>query len=1049
MKKINISILTILLALFLSLQVDTIGGEKGDRKSNKPSLSKASVNPAQSLMNINNITSWVGQDGFHDWVVASSYNGAFPKGASVGAIFAEGIVWGGKVSDGGSQLIRVNGNTYGTGAAPLTRVFRVRPDYVSGDLSSDAASFFDKPLGAVTESDIQTIRDQYALDWQEWPAEEGALYKDVNEDGQYDPSIDIPGIPGAAQTLYIKYDDSKSASNYGSIPIGLEVSETYWAYAYSGALGNVIYKKVDIIYKGTPTSAANSKIDSMFIVQWADPDLGNAGDDFAGCDTTLNLGYTYNSSAVDATYESAGFVPPSVGYDFLQGVSQFTGNPADSAIFNLKWRKGYKYVNPKPMSSFAYFAAGGTWSDPGFDYDGTLEFYNLMRGKLPIPRYPNGENFPEAAATTTPFGTYLVPGDPVAGTGKIDGSVDTPGDRRLMVTNGPISMSLGDTAQVVVALVGAFGSDYLNSVTQLKQNDETAQIVFDQLFQLPSIEPPVVKVAPLHNSVVLNWGNNQQSVETIENFEDQNYTFEGYLLYQLPSASSSPEDGVLLANFDLVNGVTAVYDTTTDKFGTANPELVVPGTDNGIKRFFHITDDAVRGGSLRDGQTYYFSVVSYAVNPAPLLPFHALKSSAVTLSVTPQQPDPGVRYGSVVGDTLLASHDTGTSDGFVVPLVVDPTKTTGNDYKVTFENVEGSFLWSLTNVTDNKVVLANQSNQSGDDNYPIVDGLIVKVVGPDVAINDWSAAGTRWFSGTNWGGSQFFGGMDLGANFFGSDVDVTDYVPVQLVWTGGAGKETPSVENGWSQGAVYLRSDGYSYQGAGWMPFQAFDVSNPDNPVQVNVSFVEDANDGSANMQWDMGWDGSGFKDNGGREYIFISKTAYDPNYYGTDPDGTFNDVLYAIWPSSRGSHPYLEAPFTFDIIPNYANTDGDVFTFSAPSVTNDPNLAKADVDKVNVFPNPYYGTHGRETSRSNHYVTFNHLPDNAIIRIFDLSGVLVKTINHIETSGQFDTWDLRNENGLPVASGIYIVYVDMPKLGKSKILKLAVVQEEQILQIY
>ncbi len=471
MKKINIYLLITIFTLVFGFQEYSFGSYKGDQKSKKPSLSKTAADPAQSVISVNNITTWVGNNGFHDWVVASSWNGAFPNGSNVGAIFAEGIVWGGKVNDGASPTIRVNGNTYGSGCAPITRLFRVRPDYKTGDLSKDAANFFAKSLGSVTDADIQQLRDQYEKDWNEWPANEGALYKDVDGDGQYNPDVDIPGVPGAAQTIFIKYDDSRSSSNYGSPPIGLEVSETYWAYAYSGALGNVIYKKVDIVYKGTPTSAANSTIDSMYIVQWSDPDVGAAGDDYAGCDTALNLGYAYSSGATDATYEGVGLAPPAAGYDFLQGVSQYTGVATDSAIFNLKWRKGYKYVNPKPMSSFEYFAAGGTWSDPSFSYNGTLEFYNLMRGKLPIPRYPSGEPFPESVSTVTPFGTYLTDGDPVAGTGKIDGAVDGPGDRRIMVTNGPITMSLGDTAQVVIALVGAIGTDNLNSVAKIKKND--------------------------------------------------------------------------------------------------------------------------------------------------------------------------------------------------------------------------------------------------------------------------------------------------------------------------------------------------------------------------------------------------------------------------------------------------------------------------------------------------------------------------------------------------------------------------------------------------
>jgi len=104
---------------------------------------------------------------------------------------------------------------------------------------------------------------------------------------------------------------------------------------------NAVFKKVQIIYKGTTQTPANSHIDSMYICQWSDTDLGLPGDDFAGCDTNLNLGYTYNYSEYDKYYNSIGLAPPAVGYVFLQGVSEYTGNLNDSAIVNLKWCKGY------------------------------------------------------------------------------------------------------------------------------------------------------------------------------------------------------------------------------------------------------------------------------------------------------------------------------------------------------------------------------------------------------------------------------------------------------------------------------------------------------------------------------------------------------------------------------------------------------------------------------------------------------------------------------------------------------------------------------------
>ena len=76
-------------------------------------------------------------------------------------------------------------------------------------------------------------------------------------------------------------------------------------------------------------------------------------------------------------------------------------------------------------------------------------------------------------------------------------------------------------------------------------------------------------------------------------------------------------------------------------------------------------------------------------------------------------------------------------------------------------------------------------------------------------------------------------------------------------------------------------------------------------------------------------------------------------------------------------------------------------------------------------------------------------MPANATIRIFDLAGVLVRTIEKNSAATQFQQWDLRNDNNYPVASGIYVAYIDMPDQAKTKVLKLAIIQEVQVLPVY
>jgi len=77
-------------------------------------------------------------------------------------------------------------------------------------------------------------------------------------------------------------------------------------------------------------------------------------------------------------------------------------------------------------------------------------------------------------------------------------------------------------------------------------------------------------------------------------------------------------------------------------------------------------------------------------------------------------------------------------------------------------------------------------------------------------------------------------------------------------------------------------------------------------------------------------------------------------------------------------------------------------------------------------------------------------LPAYAKVRIVNLAGVLVRTLEKSDPT-QFLRWDLQNDSGLPVASGIYIAYIELKDakgtdLG-TKTVKFAIIQEQQFLR--
>ena len=123
----------------------------------------------------------------------------------------------------------------------------------------------------------------------------------------------------------------------------------------------------------------------------------------------------------------------------------------------------------------------------------------------------------------------------------------------------------------------------------------------------------------------------------------------------------------------------------------------------------------------------------------------------------------------------------------------------------------------------------------------------------------------------------------------------------------------------------------------------------------------------------------------------------------------------------------------------------GDKYRITIPkSAIANANVGKENLQNITVFPNPYFGAQGLETNKYQRFMRFTGLPLEANIKIFSLSGVFITELSKDPTSQYLD-WNLQNSDGLPVASGMYIAYIEMPGIG-TKILKLAVIQETQYL---
>jgi hypothetical protein len=94
----------------------------------------------------------------------------------------------------------------------------------------------------------------------------------------------------------------------------------------------------------------------------------------------------------------------------------------------------------------------------------------------------------------------------------------------------------------------------------------------------------------------------------------------------------------------------------------------------------------------------------------------------------------------------------------------------------------------------------------------------------------------------------------------------------------------------------------------------------------------------------------------------------------------------------------------------------------------------KEALEMINVVPNPYYAFSEYERTRIETKVKITNLPEKCTVKIYTTNGKLVRTFFKDSPVTSLD-WDLTNAKAIPIASGIYLIHVDVPEVGE-KVLK-------------
>lgn len=132
---------------------------------------------------------------------------------------------------------------------------------------------------------------------------------------------------------------------------------------------------------------------------------------------------------------------------------------------------------------------------------------------------------------------------------------------------------------------------------------------------------------------------------------------------------------------------------------------------------------------------------------------------------------------------------------------------------------------------------------------------------------------------------------------------------------------------------------------------------------------------------------------------------------------------------------PSVLNPIDSLFVPQNQNNPMYAFDTYDLKVTTNSNAAAVNaLDLINVVPNPYYAYSGYETNQLDNRIKFTNLPEKCTIRIYTVSGILIRKLTKDSPQTSLD-WDLKNQAGIPIASGLYIVHIEVEGVGE-KILK-------------
>ncbi len=988
-------------------------------------------------------------------------SGEWPKGT--GHSYLDGVC----VLVGAKVLVMINGDS--TFITPMEAAYREHmdkdpvtgedwgwepvPGYLNPSGNSPAVSNNPKTWPEIWPDAVFIALDQPKENWINQKEVNGEPGVDDDRDGEVDNftywhGFFGRGVKNADIETYFVMDDSrdrewarlpynyfpiKSDHQRGGLGLRVEVRGFQWSHVLAEDNIFWLYDIVNI------SDTTYNETVFGFLTDVGVGGTNDSGDDNASFDLFLDIAYAWDEDGIG----SSSFGPWSptgyLGYAYLES----PGNPFngidddDDGIIDERRDDGID--NDGDWAPYTDLNGNGEW-DPNeplnddLGKDGVGPFDRQYNGPdegegdgLPTPGEPDFDRTDVEESDQiglTSMSIYrLIEGGGGDGWPKHDEGLwakmtyhhfDTTlhnSNLQMLFGSGPFELRQNYRERFSMALLMGIDLD------DLVKNKITVQQIYnaDYNFSKPPLKP-LVKAVAADGKVYLYWDDiAEESRDPFlpDSLGNPRKDFEGYLIYRstepqfndikvITDSKGTPVYWKPIAQFDLIDGIRG-----PDPIGI-NGARFWRGDDTGL-RHSYVDRDVI------NGQTYYYAVVSYdqgdpEFGEQGLPPTECSKVITEDLAgnikfvdincavVTPNAPAAGYVPPQIIGDLEQVTGGIGT--GNIAVEVVDPTLILDNaTYKVVFHS-QGEYPTYTTTTydiyrveSDTSLPLATDIDASlfGEEYpSPITDGFVV-TVNIDTAI-DVDPTRSGWLIGHSNMLSvqrhQRFPSLfvpwpaDYRLTFYDSIVDTSFNfrIPVNFqIWN--------------------LTEDRRA-------EFELFDndISGDLSPGDV-ITIIEFI----------------------GNQFKFTYDFLYE-NPAAGDPIPPEPGDQYVV----RTTRPFYEQ---------------DYFQFSTQGAREDREKARNELARIKVVPNPYIAGAAWEprkvfgAGRGERKIDFIHLPQQCTIRIYTLSGRLVKVIEHDSNLlNGAESWNLVSDDGMDIAYGVYIYHVEAPGIG-THIGKFAVIK--------